>query len=178
MPPKWINPKLDFDIIASTLKVTNKGIMLWFKFGTGEWNGKEIPTIKSTPKYAHSVTAVDAFKLNGVDYILIEDSADKVVWQKLISREYFTRCILARYPMNFVFGGAENKPFYDGSIISLQYCLEYEGFFPSNISKVENIGKVTREAISQFQAKYGIIVTGTLTPGTENKIKELYAKTS
>lgn len=178
MPKRWINVKVDFDIVASTIKTTKKGVMLWFKFGPGEWNGMEVPIIKTNPKFTHSGTGVDAFKENGVEYILVEDSADKVKWQKKITRDFFTRCILARYPMNFVFGGAETKPFYDGSIISLQYCLEYEGFFPNNVSKVENIGKVTREAISQFQAKYGIIVTGTLTPSTENKIKELYAKTN
>lgn len=176
LPDRWIDIPLDFDKVASTILKTKKGIMLWFEFGDNEWFGRETPVKLGDIKYRHSVTAVDAFSFNGQNYILIEDSADKSKWQKLISRDFFSRCFLARYPMNFVYSLKNEKPVYDGSIASLQYCLEYEGFFPSNISKVENIGKVTQEALKKFQAKYGIIITGTLTLSTENKINDLYKR--
>lgn len=177
LPSNWITVQILFDRAASTVEITKKGIMCWFKIHRGEWFGNEIPKVISRSEQisGHSVTIVDAFTYNGVEYLLIEDSADRI-WQKLITREYFNaRCYLLAYPINFKFSaGSENKPIYDGSIISIQKCFRYEGFFPLNIPYAENWGKITTESAIKFQAKYGLTQSGIRSKQLEDTLKEMY----
>lgn len=176
--PNWVRVPIDFDTIASTIQATQKGIMLWFRFGNFEWFGQGIPTIKGTQlPYYHSTTAVDAVKYGGVDYLVIEDSADENTpfkHRKLISREFFKRCDLARYPISFKFDAIEVKPKYDGSVVSLQDCLKFGGFMPSNVPSTGNYGVLTTEAVKKFQERYNIQQTGTVGPITKAKLLEIF----
>lgn len=177
LPVTWITVPVLFDRAASTVEITKKGIMCWFKIHKGEWFGNEIPKVLSRSEQisGHSVTIVDAFMYNGIEYLLIEDSADRI-WQKLITREYFNaRCYLLAYPINFKFNaGDESKPVYDGSIVSIQKCFRYEGLFPLNIPYAENWGKITTDSAIKFQNKYGLVQSGIRSRQLEDKLKELY----
>lgn len=175
--PNWVNLPLDFDTVASTIQKTGKGIMVWFRFGKGEWFKNRFPKVLNAKKiFAHSITAVDSFKWKGTEYILCEDSAEKSDQQKLISREVFNNMVyLARYPLNFKFDSITNvKPKYDGSTVSLQNCLKYEGLFPSNVDSTGIYGKITTDAVGKFQLKHGFEVTGQVGPKTRAKLLELY----
>lgn len=175
----WINIPLDFDLVSSTIQATQKGVMLWFSFGNGEWFRNAFPSIKA-PKapYNHSTCAVDVILYDGKEYIVIEDSADVTgIFQhrKLISREFFNkRCYLARYPLSFRFDEVKEKPRYDGSVKSLQDCLRFGGFFPSNILSTGVIGSITIQAIKDFQKKNNIQQTGQAGPITASKLRELF----
>lgn len=175
-PKNWVELPLDFDTVASTIENTQKPIMLWFSFGPKEFFGTQYPRIvQQRGIWNHSVTAVDAFTLNGVEYILIEDSADKEnIYRKLISRSFFNRCWLARYPINFKFA-ITDKPVYDGSIISVQKIMQYDKCFPSNIPFAENWGPVSRDSMKKWQDKYAINPTGLLDSVTVSILKKLYA---
>jgi len=174
----WVKVPLDFDTVASTIQATQKGIMLWFDFGNQEWFGKGIPVIRGSKLiYRHSVCAVDAVVYKGQRYIVIEDSAEtdtEFGHRKLISEDFFSRCMLARYPLNFKFDAKVDKPRYDGSVTSLQDCLKFEGVFPTNTDSTGRIGNITIQAIKDFQKKYNIQQTGTVGPITKEKLLELY----
>lgn len=177
LPKDWVELPIDFDTVASTIEKTRKGVKLWFSFGPGEVFGVErCRIVGSDKRWNHDMTAVDAFTFEGVEYILVEDSADKEKhYQKLIDRNFFKRCYLARYPINFKFAqGAIDKPEYDGTIISVQIILRYEGFFPNNVPLAERVGPVTQDALKKFQKKYGLVVTGVLDTETIKKIKQFY----
>lgn len=179
IPNAWVNLPLDFDTVAATLEKTDKPVMVWFKFGKGEFFKKLIPVILKNVgvdelPWQHSVTAIDAYTRDGVDYILIEDSADpEAFYQKEITREFFNaRCTLARHPRNFKYAIGDKVP-YDGTIISAQKILQAEGLFPVGIPFAENVGKFTREALRKFQSKYGLPITGQLDETTKNLLRSL-----
>lgn len=168
--PTWVELPLDFDTVASTIEQTTKGIMLWFKFGPGEFFYTSYPKItgNNTP-WAHSVTAVDTTIINGKQYLVIEDSADyEANYVKYVDRNFFTRCYLARYPIAFKFEPVPaGRPVFDGSIKSLQDILKYEGFMASNVQSTGYFGDLTKQALIKFQLSKGISpaigVFGTLT---------------
>lgn len=190
IPMNWVNLPINFDTIAKSIKKTEKGIMMWFDFGPGEWFGQGIPKITgSYTPWRHSVTGVDAVKYNGIDYIVIEDSADReedVIFghRKLISRDFLAkRCLLARYPLSFKFEPqGPQKPSYDGSVASLQDCLTFEGVFPSNVTARGYYGAITIKAVQDFQVKHGIVYSGSpdttgfgrVGPKTSAKLQELF----
>lgn len=177
LPKDWVNLPLDFDTVAATIERTGKGIMTWFTIRSGEFFQKHTPAVRieSSPVSGHSMCAVDTFRFLGVPYILYEDSAEKGFPLRLITRDFFRyRAYLARYPINFKFEIGD-KPTYDGTIISAQKCLRYEGFFPSNIAYAENVGKITTEALRKFQTKHGLSITGTLSGETVQLLQKLYA---
>ncbi len=174
--PYWIEVPLDFDTVASTIEVTKKPLMIWFSFGSGEWFYQTYPKIVSDNKpWNHSVTAVDTTTINGIPYIVIEDSADHEENRvKYISREFFARCILARYTMQFKFLDMPNKPKFDGTIRSLQQCLIYEKLLASGLD-TNFFGELTKAALIKFQLKYGIVpAQGVFGPMTKNKLSELF----
>lgn len=190
IPTNWVNLPIDFDTIAKSIKKTEKGIMLWFDFGKNEFFNRGIPISNgSKQEYRHSVTGVDAVKYKGIDYIVIEDSADREKdtefgGRKLISKEWLKKhCLLARYPLGFKFDpqGPE-KPSYDGSVASLQDCLTYEGVFPSNVTARGYYGAITVKAVQDFQIKHQIVFSGSpettgfgkVGPKTTAKLQELY----
>lgn len=176
LPEHWVELPIDFDTVASTIEKTQKGIKVWFFFGPGEWFGVEKPKIVGAKPWHHDVTAVDTLTQDGKQYILIEDSADsEKYYRKLIDRTFFqARCDLARYPINFKFALGNQKPRYDGTIISVQQCLQYEGKFPTNIPFVENLGPTTRQSIKKFQAENGIEQTGEIGPKTKALLTQKY----
>lgn len=179
MPKDWVQLPVDFDTVAATIQKTKKGVMLWFEIATGEYFRQGIPVYKGTGiQSRHSVTAVDITKYQGVEYIVIEDSADggKFGHRKLISKAFFEkRCYLARYPIKFTFDTTPVKPIFDGTIISAQRCLQSEGKFPMNVSFVERLGPTTQNAIKKFQAENGLEQTGTLGPKTTALLKQKYS---
>lgn len=178
---KRIYVPLDFDTVASTIQQTGKGMMLWFRFNKYEW--KDIPVISEQPTTsAHSITGVELANYNGQDYIVCDESwglGYSMNGQRLISREYFAhRCFLASYLMNFRFGIDKElveKPKFDGSIISFQKCMIWEGLFPTNVPLIESFGPVSRKACKDFQIKYGIKpALGNFGEITKAKLYEIY----
>jgi hypothetical protein len=129
----------------------------------------------------HEVTAVDYYLHPSLGKVLwVEDSWG--VGNGLGGRRNFTevflekRCILADYLAAFDFeGGGAVKPSYDGTVMSLQKCLRYEGFFPADVDFTENFGPITRAGVVKFQLKYGISpALGNVGPITRAKLYQLY----
>lgn len=181
---KGVYLPINIETIASTIQTTGKGIILCTWFLSGEWS-KELPYIVDSSldwgdskSLRHFVVAVDYTLYKGVKYLVIEDSAHfGGISRRLISAEWVNnRVRAAAYPMNFNFQAGDSlKPVYDGlTIISAQQCLRYEGLFPTNISFVENVGPTTRQAIADFQSRYGLSVTKSLDQQTQSKLHALY----
>jgi hypothetical protein len=171
---------IDFETVASTTQATGKGVMLWFRFSHAEWT--DIPRVLPQPTTSgHSVTAVDFLLKNGKKYLVIQDSwglAYAMNGYRLISEEYFrARCFLASYLKTFekLDITQATRPKFDGTIISLQKCLKWEGLFPANVQEVENYGNITKQAVIAFQKRYGITPTlGVFGPKTKAKLTGLY----
>ena len=168
---------------AGTIQKTRKGIMMWFFFTAEEW-GREVPVIidkylRATDDRAlrHSVVGVEPAMYRGEKGIWIEDSAHFGGLNRrfITERFYKARNYWASYPINFVFESqALPRPFYDGSTVSLQDCLKYEGTFPANVDSTGVFGSITKKAVQDFQIKYGLDPVGTVGPLTTKKLQELY----
>lgn len=179
---KRIELPVDFETVASTIQATGKGVMVWFHFSYDEWT--DMPVVLPQPTTSgHSVTAVDCLLKNGKKYLVIQDSWGlqyAMGGYRFISEEYFNaRCFLASYLKTFqklVITEDSVKPIYNGSIISLQKCLKWEGLFPANVAEVENYGNITKGAVIAFQKKYGITpAVGYFGQKTQAKIISLYS---
>ena len=174
----------DFDSVASVVKRTGYGVLCMFYFTENEWGQfipvAEDPRLTSDKALRHGVVAIDAFKYNGNDVLLIEDSAHFGGYERrLVTRTFFNKRNIANgYLMGFKFDkGKGDRPVFEDTNISLQRCLQYEGLFPLNISFVENYGPVTKNAVIAFQKKYGIEPSvGILGTRTLEKLRELYPK--
>lgn len=177
---KRIKLPIDFETVASTIQETGKGVMVWFKLSMAEWT--TIPQVLPQPTTSgHSVIAVDWTLKDGKKYLVIDDSwglSYAMNGQRLISEEYFkARCFLASYIMDFKVsvGIINEKPVFDGSIISAQKCFKYLGYFPLNVSEVENWGNITRSACIKFQKANNIYPQlGNFGDFTKAKLKELF----
>lgn len=171
---------IDFETVASTIQATGKGVMVWFHFSREEWT--DTPELLNLPiTNGHSVTAVDFLLKNGKKYLVIQDSWGLKFGRdgiRFISEEYFNaRCFLASYLKIFQTLDPETveKPVYNGTIISLQQCLKYEGLFPSNVPEIENYGPLTKKAVIEFQKRYNIKpALGVFGPLTRAKILSIY----
>lgn len=175
---KDITCPIDIDTVASTIENTGKGVSCWFHFGDGEWFGrKEVCIATNNLKYGHSVVAVD-YTLNelGKKCLVIEDSASEDGFSQRLIPEFFlkTRCFVCRYMVDFKQEDVKKPSYLEGSIVSLQDCLKFEGLFPSNVDSTGKFGPVTRNAVIAFQKKYGIEQTGTVGPITNAKLVSLY----
>lgn len=172
----------NIDIIASTIQTTGKGIILLTYFLADEWS-KEIPAITNkflslydNTSLRHYVTAVDFTLINGKKYLVIEDSA----WfgginRRFLSEEWITqRVTTGVYPMNFRFSESENKPKYNGTIISFQECMKSIGLFPKNIDTIEKFGPLTKQACVQFQTLQKLTITGIIDTATISRLKVLF----
>jgi hypothetical protein len=170
---------LDFETVASTIQSTGKGVMIWVKFHPEEWTDKPTVGTKS-PTSGHSITAIDYFLINGKKYILIIDSWGSnyaIQGYRLISEEYFNaRCFLASYLKTFNIQDNDiipERPKFDGSIISFQKCMQWLGFFPGNITPIENFGAISRSACIKYQLARGITpALGNLGPITSARLAE------
>lgn len=185
---RYLYVPIDIEKIAEAIEA-GKAVSLLI-YGTSDEYSRYTPMVINqsltyeTAPIRHEVVAVDYFlDANGVKKLYINDSAH---FGGLPVREFTAdfinrRCILADILDVFTFDpGVEEpnapRPKYDGTIISVQKCLQYEGLYPSNVGFVENLGPITREAINKFQVKYGLhpTGTGTLGPLTVAKLKALY----
>jgi hypothetical protein len=181
-------PKGDIEAAASVMQTTGKPIMVWFNFGTGEWTTNPTISALSAP-YNHSVLFVPPKKKGdmvfgiyaGKKAIVIQDSwgliRTTLAGKRVIDEVFYkARNLFACYFMRFRFDeGQGARPVYDGSIISLQKCLQFEGCFPLNVAFAEAFGPVTSKSIAQFQLKHGLEQTGSMGPKTTALVKSLYS---
>ncbi len=180
LSPDWIEMDKDFDTVAATMQITGKPTMLWFYFGPKEFFGLKIPraVLRVFSWWRHSVTGVDTYKTadSGIEYIRIEDSADKEhLYKKDITREFFNdRILLAAYPQRFKYDKDMAKPVYNGTIVSVQKCLVYEGFMPTATAFAENVGPLTQAGLRKFQQAKGFAVTGTISAEVKEYLLKLY----
>lgn len=174
----------DIEQIASVIQTTGKGVILLTYFLSSEWS-VSFPKIQNRilksndpSSLRHFVVAVDFMLRDGKKYLVIEDSAlFGGLDRRFLSEDWIkNRVVSAAYPMNFRFSeGANARPSYDGiTIISLQQCLRFEGIFPNNISLVESLGPITKNALEAFQKKYVLPVTRMIDTQTKNKLHQLY----
>lgn len=180
---RYLYVPVDIDRIAQAIEAKRSVSLLIF--ATYDEYARMVPVIlKPNLTYAeapvrHEVVGVDYFlDEDGVKRIYVNDSAH---FGGLAVREFTKeflekRCILADVIDVFTFEPEiGDKPTYDGSIISLQKCLRYEGFFPLGTEFTENFGPVTRAGVIQFQIKYGLNPpVGNVGPLTTQKLKVLY----
>lgn len=173
----------DMETIASVIQQTGKAPIQLTYFTSPEWS-KEFPVILQSnlglfsPGCLHHFTVYTDFTLANGKMLVSEDSA----WfggfkRRFLNADWITnRVVEIRYPMNFKFQmAAGDRPSYDGlTVISAQKCLRYEGFFPTNIDYVENVGNFTKKALQLFQQKYGLAQTQALDTATKAKLLQLY----
>ena len=114
--------------------------------------------------------------------------------QRFITEDFHTaRNFFAMYFMNFNFDSSNvtDKPKYtfnknlqfssavsygNADVIALQNVLKYEGLFPTNVESTGYFGAATRNAVIQFQLKYGIKpAEGFVGAKTRAKLNELYS---
>lgn len=175
-------PAGDIEAAASVIQHTGKGIILFTYFKQDEW-GRAVPLVQADSHFQdpdvlrHLVVATDYVLLNGVKCLVVEDSAHfGGISRRMLTKGFYeARVPYAAYTMNFVF--SENKgvkPFYDGSIASLQDCLKWEGVFPLNTASTGLFLTLTKKGVNDFQRKYGIQQTGAVGPVTSRKLKELF----
>lgn len=181
---RYLYIPINIDKIAQTIEAGKAVSMLIFS--NYDEYARMVPIVIDTnltyenAPIRHEIVGVDYFlDQNGIKRIYVNDSAHfgGLAVRELTEDFIMKRCILADALDVFTFDiEIGDKPSYDGTIISLQKCLLYEGLFPVGISFVENLGPVTREAINKFQIKYGLSTTGTGTvgPKTTEKLKILY----
>ncbi len=178
-------PSGAFETIASVIQTTGKTVICTMYFTADEWS-LEFPLAKYSNldfglSLHHFANAVDFVTLNGVRYLVFEDSAHfGGISRRFVSKDFF---VARNYPgatangymMNFKFYPVQNGAKYDGSIVSLQKCLQSIGLFPANVGFIESVGPITREAIKKFQAANGIGPVGTLTDETRALITSRFS---
>ncbi len=182
---QYLYVPVDIDRIAQTIE-SKKAVSLLI-FATNEEYSRMTPVI--IDKDLDYWQAPIRHEVIGVDYFLDENSTQKVYINdsahfgglpvREFTKEFLEkRCILADAIDVFTFEPGEGeKPRYDGSVISLQKCLRFEGLFPSNVDFVENYGPQTSKAVSAFQRKYGLdpVGTGKIGPKTSALLYKLYS---
>lgn len=183
-----IVPTGDMETAASVVQTTGKPLMVWFRFGNGEW--KKVPKISSiTAPYHHSVTFIPPQKdgemtfgmYEGERAIVIQDSwgnvSDTFAGKRIIKESFFkARNTFIGYPFRFKFDVGANTPVYNGTIISFQECMRSIGLFPTNISLIEKFGPMTKKACLDFQAKYDLAQTGWIDQNTTQKLFKMFPK--
>ena len=168
-PTHYATCPLDFDYIATM--VNKEGCaMVWVNTDYPSWC-KDIPTAGGVKgRVVHSITAVDAIKLDGVEYLVIEDSwgkFGKYNGQRLITREFFKDAVFfAAVLFDFQYDITDNiyAPFNtileygqrDPEVMRLQSLLQARGFFPANQPITNYYGNITARAVYQMQVKYAV----------------------
>jgi len=174
----------DLETPAGTIQKTRKGVMMWFYFTAEEWS-REVPVIinktlnvYSSAALRHSVVGVEPALYKGKKGVWIDDSAHfGGLARRFITEEFYqARNFWASYPISFQFEPAQSaRPFYIlGDTKTLQDCLKFEGVFPLNVDSTGVYGSITKQAVKDFQKKYGLEQVGTVGPLTSAKLKELY----
>lgn len=170
----FVEPNID--AIASIIE-RGKGIVLGFRWDYDEWD-KEFPSVNPNSKqtYGHGVAGVDYGLIKGKKYIVIDDS-----WgtnrgkngQRFISEEFITnRNSSAWYfedlsnkeavdmPIDkYIFNNDLSVGMQNEEVMKLQSVLQKLGFFPANQNTTGYFGGITKQAVKDFQIKYGITPT-------------------
>lgn len=172
-------PTKDIETVASVIQTTGKPVNVWYEFLRAEWTS--IPVILGLlgNLLRHSVVAIDYGMYEGSKAIAIQESwgigATQFGVIRIIKENFHNaRNLFAAYPRRFKFDVTNDKPSYDGTIVSFQRCMRSIGLFPIEVPFIESWGPLTTDACRSFQAKYGIQQTGTLGPVTKAKLMELY----
>lgn len=173
-------PTNDLETVASVMQTTGKPVNVWYEFTRSEWDS--IPKIiisDTTEKLRHSVVALAYGIYEGEKSIVIQESWGFGSTQfgvfRIIKQSFHnSRNLFSAYPRRFRFETTEDKPKYDGTIISFQKCMKALGFFPDGVPFVESFGPLSRSACFKFQAKYGLSQSGTINLQTKNKLVELF----
>ncbi len=185
-PEPIIVPVKNIETLASIQQVTGKPIMVWFEFEWSEW-AKFVPTVEYiNPSLRHSVTFVPkrnptdvTFGIyNGEKAIVIQDSTgltSTIDGKRIITESFFkSRNIFAAYDMKFRFEVSDKSLVWDGTIVSLQKCLQSKGYFPMNVAFIENYGPTTRASVIKFQAAQNIPQTGLLDSVTKTELHQVF----
>lgn len=178
-------PIKNIDTLVSIQQATDKPIMVWFDFQWNDW-AQFVPEVSDFAPLRHSCTFVPPKNngemtwgmYQGEKAIVIQDSTGIESTQKglrIITESFFKkRNIFVAYDLRFKFDAQVIKPHYDGTIISAQKCLQFEGYFPSNATYAETIGPLTKKALGQFQTMHSLPVTNSLDQLTKNLLGTLY----
>lgn len=173
-PTNYLVCPLDFDYVASMVEKEG-AVMIWIDSSYQAWC-KDIPvTGGKGGGVRHSITVVDAIKLDGVEYLVVEDSWG--VWkegkygsrgQRLITREFFNESVfftavltefkyditdtpkLAEFKIVMNFGDKFDE------VKRLQDFLKTQGVFPSNQESTGFYGNISCKAVYLFQIKNNV----------------------
>lgn len=191
----FVGPVKDIETVASIIQTTGKAVMVWFYFQGDEWGN--VPVVKNPSldqnaysTLRHSVAAVDFTLYNGEKAIIIDESwgqGTAMGGQRVITESFFKeRNFFTAHFMNLAFEEATtpkphfyfSKDLYMGmanaDVKALQDCLKYEGTYSINTDSTGYFGSVTKTAVVNFQAKYGISQVGRVGPVTREKLNFLY----
>ena len=160
-------PTCDIETVASTIQTTGKPINTWFDFTRAEWTSIPVYLGTLTGLLRHSVVAITYGIWEGEHSIVIQESwgqgATAYGVYRIIKQSFFSkRNIFAAYPRRFLFDVTEDKPNYNGTIISFQRCMRSLGFFPIAVEFVESFGTQSRQACIKYQTAKGIPATGVI----------------
>lgn len=160
-------PTRDIETVASVMQVTGKPVNVWFEFTRAEWTSVPIFSGILYGLLRHSVVAIpNGYGIyEGERAIVIQESwgvgATQFGVLRIIKQSFFSkRNCFSAYPRRFRFEATEDKPNYDGSIISFQRCMKSLGLFPIDVPFVESVGPVTRGALSKYQSLRSIPLSG------------------
>jgi hypothetical protein len=171
----------DIETLASIIQTTEKSIIGLFFFTSEEWSNY-VPVVKdkglvynSERALRHYVNLLDYTLYNGQKCLVVEDSSHFGGFNRRLITEDFLkkRNFINMYMMNFKFSKS-SKPSYTGTFRSLQKCLQSEGYFPVNVSFVENYGPITRKAVRKFKVDNGLDDNDTLDYQTVALIKRAF----
>lgn len=175
-PTNYVVVPSDFYSVAGQVKNTG-AVMLWFKCSYSEWS-KDVPEgLSNSTEVRHSVCAIDTIKFKNKEYIIIEDSWG--TWQqtsdvplhkgqRAITKEFFDKhCYFAGVYTTFVYEDTTKpvlfftRPLSFGQVNTdvnkLQKMLQYEKFFPSNITPTNYFGAITAKALKNWQVAHNIM---------------------
>jgi len=175
-----------FETIASVIQTTGKSVIGLMYFTYDEWATEYPKVVKSMDydnpsAFHHFINFVDYVTINGIKYLVVEDSAHfggisvRFVSKHFLEARNIPTPMANAYLMNFKFEKTEIASIhFTGSIISLQECLQALGYFPTNVSKAENIGPTTKKALEKFQNAYSLPVTMKLDDATRSLVTRLF----
>jgi hypothetical protein len=172
-------PIKDIDIIASVIQVTGKPVNVWFEFVYNEWMSVPFVSV-AVPNLRHSVVAVDFGIYQGERAIVIQDSWSNNATEfgvfRIIKQSFFNkRNIFSAYPRRFKFESTDEKPSYDGTIVSFQKCLKSIGLFPVGVSFIENFGPLTKKACVSYQSLRNLPMSGIIDAKTVACLQQEFA---
>lgn len=175
VPTHYATCPIDFDYMAGMIEKEG-AVMMWVNTDFQSWC-KDIPSVGGVKgMVVHSITLVDYFNFNGVDYLLIEDSwgkFGKYNGQRLITREFFKDAVwfcAVLYDFVYDLTDEEFAPFSlimefgqrNEDISRLQKLLQARSFFPADQSITSFYGPITALAVLQMQLKYNVDTTKNL----------------